>query len=261
LANMASYGGDELEEELECPPDGPSQPISESGISRADSEISGRSSRLSISPPPSCRDENVVDMTGNGSENSDDEDDRLSTASTVRSVPSSRRQKAHSAKLDPKRKPSPDQIENDNWSYMSDYFTLAEMPDSKGHVTYQCRLCMPSVQYYRGAKTSRNFLKHHVIKQHPQRAAAFVSLLTSTINKNRRQRGPDGNFTTPLGQIDKTQQRSVRDYRGIAVGWGVPGKAAPLRFIQEKLTDFFVELMIPMWVSKNNSKNLVRLSL
>jgi len=76
------------------------------------------------------------------------------------------------------RTPTQDDLLNDNWAYLRDYFVMTATPDVSKNVTYKCILC-----------------------------------LHSKPNHNKRKRDSDGIVSSP-----SSRQKSIADYRGVCWG-------------------------------------------
>ena len=57
------------------------------------------------------------------------------------------------------RTPTQDDLLNDNWAYLRDYFVMTATPDVNKNVTYKCILCLPANKEVKASKTTYAALK------------------------------------------------------------------------------------------------------
>ncbi len=140
------------------------------------------------------------------------------------------------------RVPTQEDLENDNWGYLSDYFVMTQTSEGKKNVTYKCILCLPANREVKASKTTYDALKSHIKNRHPPKQAEFLALLASKPNNNKRRRDSDGIVSSP-----SSRQKSIADYRGLR--WGKPGQPVSNKEMDDDVVDYFVEGMVPLVVS------------
>ena len=153
--------------------------------------------------------------------------------------------------LDESRIPTEEDLEEDNWFYISEFFIMVEKPNEKGNCTYQCLSCLPAIKYIKGNKDSLGPWKNHLRAMHSATGACerLEAARKANSNQNRRKRSPGGTFAVPRGRVDKTQL-SMRGFRGLQNAWGSQSLLGPaLKRSQESIVDYFVDSMTPLWVS------------
>ena len=140
------------------------------------------------------------------------------------------------------RTPTQDDLLNDNWAYLRDYFVMTATPDVNKNVTYKCILCLPANKEVKASKTTYAALKSHIKNNHLPKQAEFLALIHSKPNHNKRKRDSDGIVSSP-----SSRQKRIADYRGVC--WGKPGNPVSNKQMDDDIVDYFVEDMVPLSVS------------
>jgi len=141
------------------------------------------------------------------------------------------------------RVPTQEDLENDNWGYLSDFFVMTQKPTgTKRNVIYKCILCLPANREVRASKTTYDALKSHIKNHHSVKEGEFLALIKQKPNHNKRRRDSAGIVSSP-----SSKQKSIADYRGLR--WGKPGQPVSNKEMDDDVVDYFVEGMVPPVVS------------
>jgi hypothetical protein len=103
-----------------------------------------------------------------------------SEMSDVSSVPSeaggSTSSQATEASDESDRVPTQEDLDNDNWRYLSDFFVMTKTPTNTRNrlCVYKCILCLPSNREVKASKTTYDALKSHIKRYHPQKESEFI---------------------------------------------------------------------------------------
>jgi hypothetical protein len=141
------------------------------------------------------------------------------------------------------RTPTEDDLKNDNWRYLKNFFVMTQTPQGKSrNCVYQCKNCLPKHKEVKASKTTYDALKNHISRYHKSREKEFRDLIKTSVNHNKRRRDDDGSVSSPA-----SQQPSISNWRGIA--WGKPGQPVSNKQMDDDLVDLFVDGMLPLMVS------------
>jgi hypothetical protein len=168
----------------------------------------------------------------------------LSRTNSEMSDVSSLQSTSSQASNDSDRVPSQEDLDNDNWRYLSDFFVMTKTPTNTSTklCEYKCMLCLPTHRIVKASKTTYDALKNHIKNHHPAKEAEFLALLKQRPNHNKRRRDSDGIVSSP-----SSKQKSIADWRGLQ--WGKPGQPVSNKQMDDDIVDCFVECMLPLVVS------------
>jgi hypothetical protein len=142
------------------------------------------------------------------------------------------------------RVPTQEDLDNDNWRYLSDFFVMTQTPTEtrNRNCTYKCILCLPANREVKASKTTYDALKNHIKNHHPAKEAEFKALIGKNINHNKRRRDSAEIVSSP-----SSKQQILTNFRGLQ--WGKPGKPVSNKQLDDDLVDMFVDGMLPLRVS------------
>jgi hypothetical protein len=142
------------------------------------------------------------------------------------------------------RVPTQEDLDNDNWRYLSDFFVMTQTPTNTKdrNCVYKCILCLPTNREVRASKTTYDALKSHIKRYHPPKESEFKALIAQNFNHNKRRRDYDGIVSSP-----SSKQKMITDYRGLQ--WGKPGQPVSNKEMDDDLVVTFVDCMLPLVVS------------
>jgi hypothetical protein len=143
----------------------------------------------------------------------------LSRTNSEMSDVSSVQSTSSQASDDSDRVPTQEDLDNDNWRYLSDFFVMTKTP--KNTCTrlceYKCMLCLPSDRIVKASKTTYDALKNHIKTHHSVKEGEFKALIGQRPNHNKWRRDSAG-----IVSSTSIKQKSIADYRGLQ--WWKPGQ-------------------------------------
>jgi hypothetical protein len=80
---------------------------------------------------------------------------------------------------DSDRVPTQEDLDNDNWRYLSDFFVMTKTPTNTSTrlCGYKCMLCLPSDRIVKASKTTYDVLKSHIKTHHSVKEGEFKALI------------------------------------------------------------------------------------
>jgi len=168
----------------------------------------------------------------------------LSRTNSEMSDVSSVQSTSSQASDDSDRVPTQEDLDNDNWRYLSDFFVMTKTPTNTSTrlCEYKCMLCLPSDRIVKASKTTYDALKSHIKTHHSVKEGEFLALIKQKPNHTKRRRDSAGIVSSP-----SSKQKSMADYRGLR--WGKPGQPVSNKEMDDDVVDYFVEGMVPLVVS------------
>ena len=168
----------------------------------------------------------------------------LSRTNSEMSDVSSVQSTSSQASDDSDRVPTQEDLDNDNWRYLSDLFVMTKRPTNTSTrlCGYKCMLCLPSDRKVKASKTTYDALKSHIKTHHSVKEGEFKALIGQRPNQNKRRRDSAGIVSSP-----SSKQKSIADYRGLQ--WGKPGQPVSNKEMDDDIVDSFVQCMLPLVVS------------
>lgn len=142
----------------------------------------------------------------------------------------------------------------DPWPHLNSYYDFVKRDDqNKNTLHYKCVLCKPKSVTIKANVSSYFNLKSHMNRTHPSVALQFTQQVKKCDFRGKKRSTAvinDSSSSTSRDMLSSTLQKRQATITEVCQ---LTGNSVPQSVLDEKITDFFVDNMLPMHVVESST--------